>query len=148
VYYFSLRIFCLKRRERKVLSTRKHDKISRKNYCQLFMENSSIQGCNQVVMKKRHWIERVIWFFLVCVAIYFCSSTTKDFFMKYRNAPVMMKYEDSIGSLEEIPFPAITFNNELYLSYRNNMLMKFYDYGKPDFEFIIEEIGYKLGHLF
>jgi hypothetical protein len=111
VYYFTLRIIFLKKQQAKVADISPEPKKSN-NYLIESVENSSVHGCNQIVMEKRHWIERIIWMLLVSTAVVFCSTTTYDFFMKYKEMPIMMKYEDSLDSSQEITFPAITFNNE------------------------------------
>jgi hypothetical protein len=49
----------------------------------------------------------------VATAIFFCVTTTHKLFVKYRDSPIMIKYEDTSDRLDNVPFPAITFNNEL-----------------------------------
>jgi hypothetical protein len=143
VYYFTLRLLCLKRSTRKIIDSDEGEQTTtkKKNYLVEFVENSSIHGCNQIVMRNRHWVERVLWVIMVCLAVTFCGSTTKDFFTKYQTAPVMLKYEDSIDSLEEIPFPAITINNELVLKTFNNIMMNFFEFSNPPYEYLMEQFG-------
>jgi hypothetical protein len=63
----------------------------------------------------------------VATAIFFCITTTHKLFVKYRDAPIMIKYEDVSDGLEDVPFPAITFNNELQFQREyNRMLSLFY----------------------
>jgi hypothetical protein len=145
VYYLSLRIICFKRQSNKISSSdRNNEAVKTKNYLVEFVENSSIHGCNQIVMKRRHWIERLFWIILVFVAIFSCGSTTHNSLMKYLNAPVMIKYEDSLKSSEEIPFPAITLNNELKMETAYSIAMRIYDmFYRPTYEEIIEEHGEK-----
>jgi hypothetical protein len=110
VYYFTLRIICLKKQQTQVTDISETNEPSKTTkYPIEIVENSSVHGCNQIVMAKRHWIERILWILVVSIAVVFCGETTYDFFMKYKEMPIMMKYEDSIGS-EDITFPAITFN--------------------------------------
>jgi hypothetical protein len=118
VYYFTLRIVCLKKQQAK-LSPSSHTKDSTKTSnhpisdpINEFVENSSIHGCNQIVMAKRHWIERFLWMVLVSTAVVFCGTTTYSFLMKFIDTPIILKYEDSLDTSQEITFPAITFNNE------------------------------------
>jgi hypothetical protein len=58
LYYFTLRLIFKRLRRNRVedLST-DHDE-QKKNYLVEFFENSSVHGCNQVVMKDRSWFER------------------------------------------------------------------------------------------
>jgi hypothetical protein len=124
VYYLSLRIICFKRQSNKISSSdQNNEAVKTKNYLVEFVENSSIHGCNQIVMNRRHWIERILWFCIVLSAVFFCGSTTHNSLMKYLDAPVMIKHGDSIDSLEEITFPAITFSNELFMDYGRSVFM-------------------------
>jgi hypothetical protein len=137
VYYFTLRIICLKKQQAKVADISQESKKS--NYLIESVENSSVHGCNQIVMEKRHWIERIIWILLVATAVVFCSTTTYDFFIKYKEMPIMMKYEDSLDISEEITFPAITFNNEYASKYIGVQL--YIAYHGLSYEWIMEYYG-------
>jgi hypothetical protein len=46
-------------------------------------------------------------------------------FIKYKNAPIRIKYEDVANGLVNVPFPAITFNNELQIKYLDAKFVKF-----------------------
>jgi hypothetical protein len=63
----------------------------------------------------------------VATAIFFCVTTTHKLFVKYRDAPIIIKYGDASDALDNLPFPAITFNNELQLQ-REFDRMKLYVY--------------------
>jgi hypothetical protein len=56
---------------------------------------------------------RIFWLIFVSIAIYLSCKTTRSLYDKYENAPIRIKYEDVTNGLENVPFPAITFNNEL-----------------------------------
>jgi hypothetical protein len=139
VYYFTLRIICLKKQQTQVEAISETNEPSKTTkYPIEIVENSSVHGCNQIVMAKRHWIERILWTVLVSIAVVFCASTTYSFIMKYKDTPIMMKYEDSIGS-EEITFPAITFNNEHTTRFAGAVVL-IYRFA-PQFEWISEIYG-------
>jgi hypothetical protein len=59
VYYMTLNVVCVKRREKRVASVDENDKASNKaKFVTEFLGSSSIHGCNQIVMEKRHFVER------------------------------------------------------------------------------------------
>jgi hypothetical protein len=145
VYYLTLRIICFKRQSNKISSNDQNNELMRtKKYLVEFVENSSIHGCNQIAMKRRHWIERLFWIILIVLAVFFCGLTTHNSLMKYLNAPVMMKYEDSLRGSEEVPFPAITINNELKMETIYSIAMYTYDvFYRPTYKMIIDKFGEK-----
>jgi hypothetical protein len=60
------------------------------------------------------------------------------------DAPVMIKYEDSLRNLEKVPFPAVTINNELKMETSYSIAMNTYDiFYQPTYEEIIEIYGEK-----
>jgi hypothetical protein len=143
VYYFTLRIICLKRQKAKVTdSSQTIEPAKTSSYPVEIIENSSIHGCNQIVMANRHWIERILWIVLVSTAVVFCTTTTYSFYIKYKDTPIMMKYEDSIDSSQEITFPAITFNNEHTSSYLRVEQILFRHF--PPYEAILNFYGERL----
>jgi hypothetical protein len=143
-YYLSLRIICFRRQSNKIFSSYQNkEPVVTKNYIVEFAENSSIHGCNQIVMKGRHWIERILWVGVVVSAVFFCCTTTHDFLVKYLDASVMMKYEDPIGSFEEIAFPAVTFNHELFMDIEDSNYMYVFAYIKPTYYYLIKTAGEK-----
>lgn len=71
---------------------------------------------------------RIIWILIALTATTFCSMTTYDTYVKYQNAPIMMKHEDQGQSGETIPFPAITFVNELQFRREFEKIMEMFLY--------------------
>jgi hypothetical protein len=75
---------------------------------------------------------RIFWLIFVIVAIYLSCKTSKSLYDKYENAPIQIKYEDVTNGLENVPFPAITFNNELqYGMYYYTVMNAAARYGRP-----------------
>jgi hypothetical protein len=61
VYYFTLRLICLRTQRKKVAGVEIADETQKKkNYLIEFAENSSIHGFNQIVFEKRHPVERFV----------------------------------------------------------------------------------------
>jgi hypothetical protein len=60
VYYFTLRILCLKTQRKKV-NCAEIERIKERNHFIEVIESSSIHGFNQTVRKNRHFIERFVW---------------------------------------------------------------------------------------
>jgi hypothetical protein len=60
LYYFTLRIFCKILGENKVRPFSPVIEEPNKKYLAELMENSSVHGCNQVMMKHRNFLERFV----------------------------------------------------------------------------------------
>jgi hypothetical protein len=148
VYYFTLKIICVKKQERKTSSV-EHDNepVKNRNYLSNFLANSSVHGCNQVTMEKRYGIERIIWVVFVALMIYYCASVVQNFIDKYKDAPVMMKYENSLESLKEIPFPAITFINENFMNAHEYTMLSLYSRIRPTYKSVIKRHGERFSRL-
>jgi hypothetical protein len=58
LYYFTLRMFCKRVGMNEVAPHPSEVEEPTKNYLVELMESSSVHGCNQVVMKHRHFLER------------------------------------------------------------------------------------------
>jgi hypothetical protein len=58
LYYFTLRLIFKRLRRNRVEDLSAGHGEQKKNYLVEFLENSSVHGCNQVVMKDRSWFER------------------------------------------------------------------------------------------
>jgi hypothetical protein len=69
-------------------------------------------------------LSRIFWVVFVIIAITFCGTITHSMYLKYESAPVMMKYEDVTDPFHELPFPAITFNNELQVNFTRLRFVK------------------------
>jgi hypothetical protein len=77
----------------------------------------------------------------VATAIFFCGTTTHKLFVKYRDATIMIKYEDVSDGLKDVPFPAITFNNELQFQLEYNRIRSLFFFLMPTVEDIKEMFG-------
>ncbi|KAG5667493.1 hypothetical protein PVAND_015473 [Polypedilum vanderplanki] len=119
-YYFSLKVFCafirIKRRNRKV-SNFQNDEKSSENELKFYLENSTIHGMNQIGMKNRSKIERLIWLICLIGALVYSGMMSYEIYEKYRDAQIAITYDSSERSVEEIPFPAITFNHETIIDF-------------------------------
>jgi hypothetical protein len=128
VYFFTLRLIFKRVRSNKVeCSSNQIVPKTNKNYLWEFVSSSSVHGCNQILLKRRHFLERsvqidlleigllraecfrVLWMILVAVALFFCSSVTLEIFTKYKTSTIMIKYEDKSKSMETVC--SITFND-------------------------------------
>jgi hypothetical protein len=59
IFYMTLRVICVKCQQQRVSPSETNTvATSRKNYLKEYIENSSIHGFNQIVMRRRHFIER------------------------------------------------------------------------------------------
>jgi hypothetical protein len=64
-YYFSLRLIFVRNQKKKVDIEDSSDAEKKRNYLMEILESSSIHGFNQIVMRKRHVMERFVkihWF--------------------------------------------------------------------------------------
>jgi hypothetical protein len=84
---------------------------------------------------------RIFWLIFVSIAIYLSCKTTSSLYDKYENAPIRIKYEDVTNGLENVPFPAITFNNELQYGYYYDSIIKLGVRLGITFEHIVERLG-------
>jgi hypothetical protein len=58
LYYFSLKIIFDQKRKTKVQTLSGTPEQPKKNYLAVFLDNSSVHGCNQIGMTNRHRVER------------------------------------------------------------------------------------------
>jgi hypothetical protein len=105
-YYFSVRVFFDFKQMKKIQNENQNSEFKSKSklnlFCFNFFENSSIHGMNQIVMEKRFSIERFLWFLLVASSLIYCSFVTKDLYVKYKNAPILLGYEDRSKIKDEV----------------------------------------------
>jgi ABC-type Fe3+-siderophore transport system permease subunit len=97
LYYFSIRIVLSFKQNQKVESEVRvidHKSSIIYQFCFDFFENSSIHGMNQIIMRKRFPIERILWFVLVGSSLIYCSFVTQNIYENYQNAPILLGYED------------------------------------------------------
>jgi hypothetical protein len=81
---------------------------------------------------------RVFWTITVATAIFFCIKTTHELYVKYQNSPIIIKYEDAPDGLDKVPFPAITFNNELQFQKKYIKMVDVFKWRTPRFEQILK----------
>jgi hypothetical protein len=60
IYYFTLRLCCLRNTRKQVEPDEEIDGAKKKNYFIEIMDNSSIHGANQIFMSKRHLTEKFV----------------------------------------------------------------------------------------
>jgi Amiloride-sensitive sodium channel len=101
IYYFTIRICFEKYRLRRV-GVLGHSDISGSNLIKDYLSSSSIHGMNQVAFKRRHLIERLIWITLLSLALIYGGITIINMFDAYKNAPIVMTYEDKPIHIDEV----------------------------------------------
>lgn len=92
---------------------RRHSRYERPIYAlwELFSdysEISTIHGVRYMGEKKRHWSERVWWFFAVLSSIIVCSMLVYQTWLKWQNTPVIVTFSEESTPVYEIPFPTVT----------------------------------------
>jgi hypothetical protein len=86
-------------------------------------------------------IFRFLWICFVAIAIFFCGKITYAMYNKYQTAPIRIKYENVVNGLENVPFPAITYNNELLFYYEYISLIKMAAALKKSLDDVILALG-------
>lgn len=79
--------------------------------CETFSEycdNSSIHGVNYMSDGKRPFIERSIWIIIFLLSIYGCSNLILNSWMKWKENPVLLQYNEVDVPIFKIRFPVIT----------------------------------------
>ncbi|XP_031633801.1 pickpocket protein 28-like [Contarinia nasturtii] len=97
---------------------RRHSRYERPIYAfwELFSDYSdfsTIHGVRYMGEKKRHWIERLFWLFVVIISIVVCSFLVYKTWLKWQNTPVIVTFSEESTPVYEIPFPSITVCSDL-----------------------------------
>jgi hypothetical protein len=122
VYYFTLRVLCVKSQRNRVEPEESDvsNRVNQRSYLSKMMESSTIHGLNQVAKENRSSFERHVnwlvfsqncslfksfrlcWVVIVALAMILGSSTTVRMFFHYQNATVLMKYEEIIENSQQV----------------------------------------------
>jgi hypothetical protein len=69
-----------------------------------------------------------------------CGKITISIFLNHKDELIIMKYEEKSDGFKNIPFPAITFNNELQIKYIYVLFVQYF------YKFSIESVLKKFGN--
>jgi Amiloride-sensitive sodium channel len=123
IYYFTIRICFEKYRLRRVGVLGQSD-ISGSNLIKDYLSSSSIHGMNQIVLKRRHLIERLIWLILVSLALIYGSIVAINMYKNYKNSPIFMAYQDKPVNIKEVGLYVSQFDIfEPISSFRSHFLL-------------------------
>ncbi|KAL5291213.1 hypothetical protein ACFFRR_010554 [Megaselia abdita] len=77
-----------------------------------YCDNTTIHGVKYLVEQKRPIIERVFWILVFTASIYSCITLTINIWIKWKNNPVIVSFDDKSTPVWQIPFPAVTICSE------------------------------------
>ncbi|KAG5667533.1 hypothetical protein PVAND_015512 [Polypedilum vanderplanki] len=116
-YYFTIRIIFeiirKNRKNRRIADISENNVKNSQNDFRFYLDNSTIHGMNQIGMRDRNFIERIIWLICLISAVIYSSKLSYEIYERYRDAPIAITYDSSERSVKEIPFPAVTLNHEI-----------------------------------
>lgn len=88
------------------------------------IEITSIHGLNYIRNRNLTAIERTFWFLAFILSIILCGFLIFGTIEKYINNPIIVRASDSAKTVDEIPFPAVTFCIE-----HDTAISKDFEYG-------------------
>ncbi|RZC36787.1 ASC domain containing protein [Asbolus verrucosus] len=83
------------------------------DYFNEFSNNTSIHGLKWMCERRRSVIERLWWFILFCISLYFCVILIINTWTKWQKSRIMISFAQSPVPVWEVPFPAVTVCPEM-----------------------------------
>lgn len=77
------------------------------SFIRFFLSTSTIHGLNHIAERKRHFLERLLWFVLVVISSYWIANLSSQALVRYIENPTVISMERDYFSWNTT-FPAIT----------------------------------------
>lgn len=79
------------------------------DYC----SNTTIHGVRYCTERRRHWTERCWWLIAIGLSVWFCGSSIRNIWIKWRDNPVTMSLTETLLPIPTVPFPTVTICPEI-----------------------------------
>ncbi|XP_011181517.2 pickpocket protein 28 [Zeugodacus cucurbitae] len=78
-----------------------------------YSKNTTIHGLRYLVELHRPFYEKLYWFIVLVISVYFAISLIWATYLKWQDTPVILGFDETLVPVHKIPFPTITICPEI-----------------------------------
>uniref|UniRef100_A0A034WTB9 Sodium channel protein Nach n=1 Tax=Bactrocera dorsalis TaxID=27457 RepID=A0A034WTB9_BACDO len=78
-----------------------------------YSKNTTIHGLRYLVELHRPFYEKLYWFVVLVISVYFAISLIWATYLKWQDTPVILGFDETLVPVHKIPFPTITICPEI-----------------------------------
>ncbi|XP_053964606.1 pickpocket protein 28 isoform X1 [Anastrepha ludens] len=78
-----------------------------------YSKNTTIHGIRYLVELHRPFYEKLYWFIVLVISVYFAISLIWATYLKWQDTPVILGFDETLVPVHKIPFPTITICPEI-----------------------------------
>ncbi|XP_017488463.1 PREDICTED: pickpocket protein 28 [Rhagoletis zephyria] len=78
-----------------------------------YSKNTTIHGIRYLVELRRPFYEKLYWFIVLVISVYFAISLIWATYLKWQDTPVILGFDETLVPVHKIPFPTITICPEI-----------------------------------
>ncbi|XP_004533537.1 pickpocket protein 28 [Ceratitis capitata] len=78
-----------------------------------YSKNTTIHGLRYLVELHRPFYEKLYWFVVLIISVYFAISLIWATYLKWQDTPVILGFDETLVPVHKIPFPTITICPEI-----------------------------------